>query len=52
LISAEESVVELCTDRVVVLADFAGSGMGVERIGLADPGKEELHTDLLADIEA
>jgi hypothetical protein len=52
LISAEEAVVELCTDRVVVLADFADPDIGMVHIGLAGPGKEELHTDLLADIGA
>lgn len=44
--------VELCTDRVVVLADLVDPGMGKEHIGLADQGREELHTDLLADIGA
>ena len=44
--------VELRIDRVMVLADLADPGMRKVHIGLVDPGREELHTDLLADIES
>jgi hypothetical protein len=53
LYSAELEEADLCTDREGVLVVLAGPGKVEARIGLlVDPGREEVHTDPLADIGA